>query len=475
MEILKSFKIDVSGTIEEPLFRASQVADVIGLKNVSSVIQKYHSSMKIKKYVDTRCGRRQATFLTVMGLCKMIFSCRNEKANELQDLMCEIIKQIRINGIYGNSQYLHQEQETRTHKMLLSVFHLAKVMYVCMLNNYKDFENTGKNVYRIAHSNNLQKTVRKLENLYGPVTLLKAYVCDSEIEDVLYESDAGEYICETNFINPDAKEIFLLSQDELHKVLDCLQSIITRFQEPESNHRDKENHSEEVPEYEWKEGDTLFDTVPIKNTKSPWIQKYDPTTFELVETFDSIIDLTRKDLNITYYGLKSAVKANTIYKGFRWLFVDKSQANIKYDLEPTECIPYTQPNQLIAMLDISKTHIIEVYPSQKHAALSRNFNSFAPITQALKKGTLSGGHYWKRYDECSDELKATYAKPLPDKVQKNNCAKQVHLIHKTTKEIVKTFDTVTDVLTSFQMSRRKLNLICASKEVYKNWIFEFAQ
>jgi hypothetical protein len=156
------------------------------------------------------------------------------------------------------------------------------------------------------------------------------------------------------------------------------------------------------------------------------------------------------------------------------LFVDKSKSNIKYELEATQHVPYTQPNQMIAMLDKDKTNIIEVYPSQKHAALSRGLNSLAPITQALKKGSLSGGHYWKHYEDCSEELKATYTKELPEKVQKKNGGRKVHLIHKTTNEVVKTFDTVKDAMSSFQISRRKLNEVCATREVYKNWIFEIA-
>ena len=52
--------------------------------------------------------------------------------------------------------------------------------------------------------------------------------------------------------------------------------------------------------------------------------------------------------------------------------------------------------------------------------------------------------------------------------------KKVNVINKTTKEIIKTFDSVASLLKEFQMSRTKLRETIESKSVYKNWIFEYA-
>ena len=123
------------------------------------------------------------------------------------------------------------------------------------------------------------------------------------------------------------------------------------------------------------------------------------------------------------------------------------------------------------MIDIDKKNIVEVFGSQKEASIARKFTNGGSISLALKNGTLSSGHYWLRYDECSDELKATYTKKLPEKNKKVN-SRKVEILHKTTKEIIKTFDNIDDVLKEFQMSRLTLNKFYNNNEVYKGFYFK---
>ena len=181
--------------------------------------------------------------------------------------------------------------------------------------------------------------------------------------------------------------------------------------------------------------------------------------------------MTRKDDKLSYNGLKSAVKNKSIYKNFRWFIVDKKLQNEKYDIGETKCITNNIPNEFIAMLDINKENIIEVYASQKHASKARKFSNGAAICKAIKQGSQSSGHYWQKYDDCSEDLKATYNKPLPEKSTKNIAIK-VNLLDKTSNEIIKTYDSVSDLIKEFQISRLTLNKICKNKTIYKNFLFE---
>jgi hypothetical protein len=289
-----------------------------------------------------------------------------------------------------------------------------------------------------------------------------------------------------NIINNNIKDYKKISKDEYIKLkeielennkvkLEILKiqnndDIITELYESEDIEIEELNEFKPKLEYEYTEGDILYDIRKINNNRSPYIQKYDPNTFELLETFDSLIDLTRINDKISKSGLKNAAKSNTIYNGFRWLIVDKSKPNIKYELEPTSNIRIQKHNELIAMIDIQKKNIIEIYASQKDATNARNFSNGAAICGAIKKDNISSGHYWMRYDDCSEELKATYTKELPIKIKKFNAIK-VELINKTTKEIIKIFDCIEDVLKEFQMSRLTLNKVSKSQEPYKGFIF----
>lgn len=584
MDILKIFKlydrefpINIKGTVEKPLFQANQIGKLLGIKNISDAVSNYDERMRVLEEIHTTGGKQKALFLTEIGLYRILFRSNKPIALEFQIWVCNVIKEIRLNGCYHltNENYISKEMlkrqiEIATHKTLVSSFHCKKIVYVCALDNHKNIDNTDSCIYKIGMTNNIKQRCFDLENQYGPVTMLNIFECanNAEFEKYLLKhSEIKPYRYTEKITKANNRELFLFPPEILHNVLVIIKKNIKKYNDislemklldiennkvrlemlreiksiknseqlstndyvnhlkcelknefddftQEQDNEDnvisltenlkitenvedinkkiaelntkkeevqkeiEENYSEpipEQPEYEWKEGDTLFDAVPIANTKSPYIQKYDATTFELLETFDSIIDLTRQNPSITYYGLKTAAKNNSNYLGFRWLFVPKDKPNVKYDLEPTKHVPYTPPNQLIAMLNIDKTMIVEVYPSQKHAALSRKFNSFAPISQAIKNGTISASHYWKRYDECSDELKATYTNPLPEKIKKPNGSRKVNIIHKTTKEIVKTYDSVQEAMTAFQISRRKLSEVCATKEVYKNWIFEIVE
>ena len=264
-------------------------------------------------------------------------------------------------------------------------------------------------------------------------------------------------------------------------IIDDNTSIITELTETpdieDKNVNDdlEEFTEEEKFEYKYQEGDSLNDLVRKRNNaRSPYIQKYDPTTLEFLETYDSIIDMTRKFDNISRSGLKLAVKSNTIYNGFRWYFVSKSEPNIKYNLEPTNEIIPQKHNELIAMLDIDKKNIVQVFTSQKEAAIARKFTNGASISIAVKIGSQSSGHYWKKYDECSEELKITYDKPLPKKTS-SSTSKKVALINKHTNGVIKTFNSVSDVLKQFQMSRVTLNKISSNNNVYKGFLFRIVE
>lgn len=540
MDILKIFniydneiKINIIGTLENPLFQANQIGKLLGLKNIHETIKNFDEDEKDISSTYTIKGNQKTTFLTEIGLYRLLGMSRKEEARIFQKWICNVVKELRLTGKYeldnqkeDDKKMYEKRLELERHKTLITSFHNKTVIYICILDNYKNFENTDLSLYKIGYSNNIKQRVEKLEIAYGPMKVLYIFECvnNTEFEKFLFShKDISKHRYKKNIIKTNTREIFLLSPDNLYDVLQIIKKNIENFQKYNNDQfielkritlennkvklemmklqndidneiinneviddnisviselRNNEDLEELTPykkmEYEWVEGDTLFDVRKINNTKSPYIQKYDPDTFELLETFDSLIDLTRTNENISKSGLKNAVKSNTIYAGFRWLLINKSEPNIKYDLEPTNDIVIQKHNEYIAMIDINKKYIVEVFASQKDASISRKFTNGGAISLALKRRSISSGHYWIRYDECSDELKATYTKPLPDKNKKFN-SKKVELIHKTTKEIIKIYQSIDDVLKEFQMSRLTLNRVHTSKDSYKGFLFRIIE
>ena len=227
--------------------------------------------------------------------------------------------------------------------------------------------------------------------------------------------------------------------------------------------------NEEEPDE--KEEVNIPDDIYIKareNTRSPKVYQYDPKTLELIKIYDSVIAFTRHFHSSSGSALREAAKNNRVYKEFRWALSDRNVVEVP-TIEPT-VESRTQSVEYIAMIDIKKTKILEVFPSQKEAAMSRNLAGFSTISRAIKKNGISSGHYWNVFNKCSQEMKDEYLKKnkLPEHHTKANGVKVLQ-ISPITNEEIKQFDSITEVLKKFQMSRITLNNASESGEIHNGF------
>jgi prophage antirepressor-like protein len=107
MEIVKAFNsnelhtdIVIKGTYNEPLFRASDIGEILEMSNIRATIQHFDDSEKVVNSIDTLGGSQQVTFLTEKGLYKVLFKSRKSIAEKFQNWVCEVIKEIRLTGSY---------------------------------------------------------------------------------------------------------------------------------------------------------------------------------------------------------------------------------------------------------------------------------------------------------------------------------------------------------------------------------------
>ncbi len=211
--------------------------------------------------------------------------------------------------------------------------------------------------------------------------------------------------------------------------------------------------------------------------KIPYVYQYDPSNLVTpIKIHESPADVERSPelshLEISPSPLRNASKNNTIYKGYRWYFV-------KRDEQAPEKIPDTviskhkEPDiKYIAMIDITKTKILAVYPNQKEAAKARLMKSNS-FHRAIQNGTISSGHYWNYFDKCSIEMQNEYLKNniLPDKYV-SNCCKKVQQICPKTKVILKTYNSSRDVIRLFKMSNMSLQKYNKSGEIHNGYIWK---
>ena len=114
MEIVKAFnenelhtEIVIKGTSENPLFRASDIGNVLEISTIRSIIRDFNETEKVVHSMHTLGGLQEVTFLTEKGLYKVLFKSRKPIAEKFQNWICDVIKEIRLHGIYDLQKQLN--------------------------------------------------------------------------------------------------------------------------------------------------------------------------------------------------------------------------------------------------------------------------------------------------------------------------------------------------------------------------------
>jgi hypothetical protein len=211
-----------------------------------------------------------------------------------------------------------------------------------------------------------------------------------------------------------------------------------------------------------KEKPELFEITPDvrKHTqgKGDKIQRYSADGKTLIETYESFMFVLRDSKldNPSCPQLKLAIKNNSLYKGFRWAKLKRNMPN-NHDqtLNSTAVNTKNVKKGYVAMLNLDQTKIVNVFADQKTAAEDRHFSTSSSICNAINRKSQSGGHYFRMWFDCSDELKNAYLKEnkLPDRKASVNskCVKQLDKDGN-----VKIFSSIQEVQKLRNVGRRKL-------------------
>jgi hypothetical protein len=176
------------------------------------------------------------------------------------------------------------------------------------------------------------------------------------------------------------------------------------------------------------------DIITIRPNYGRHIQKIDPNNLtrivKLYKNMETLMEEKKYD-TFSETGVRDAIKNNTIYKKYRWMFVDNDKdPMIVHDIQPTV---------------ISKkggcTVVLEL--NNEKSAITRHFISISVVSFELKINVhsikkiivnkkLYNNHYYIYLDECPCELLDKYDTKVFNYVPK--CAIKVKSIHPETKE-----------------------------------------
>ena len=579
MDILKAFKlldetieINIQGTLENPLFQANQIGKLLDLTNIRVNLQDFNDEEKVVSLTYTLTGLKETTFLTEIGLYKLLGRSRKPIAHTFQKWMINTIKDIRINGMYKlkeenevDKQLIIQNCDLITHKQLIKAYDQKNVIYLCRLKYLDD-----KKIVKIGSTQNIRERMSHMNGQFDNVEIIII-----DIIEINNYRKFEKYLHNDNYIKnyyyplikkdgTESKETYLVTDDEIKEFIKIINDSKKMYQdinqkdieeiklkqfEKECEIAQKEyekiklKHECEIEQMKLKfelelkqkelelellkykvdnninthytisgsevikseKNDTPYDTQydnisednytsdeeldltktnfklkPRTNSiKTPKVYQYSPDNLSNpIKVFDSPVDVERnKDLShleISPAPLRNSSKNNTIYKGYRWLFINRNELPPE-TIQETVHVKHKSPDiKHIAMIDIKQTRILEVFATQKDAIEARNMkcNSF---TRAIQQQSVSSGHYWNFFEDCSEEMKKEYLahNKLPERFIYSS-GKKVKQIDPKTNNVLKIYNSNRDVIKLYQMSATKLRECFNTGEIHNGYIWQRA-
>ena len=475
MEVVKAFndnnlhtEIVIKGTYDEPLFRANDIGEILEMSNIRAHIQNFDKSEKVVNTIDTLGGSQQVTFLTEKGLYKILFKSRKPIAEKFQNWVCEVIKEIRVNGVYDLQKEIekknleltqiedvkNKEMEEKLIKqkesVLLSEYaNSGSLVYIIKVKTFTNSEY----IIKIGHSTKgIQNRYNEHKTKYDECLLINCFSVDksrdfecflhnhekirlNKITDLPGHEKENElflvgknltYQIITKIINDNIKKYNysigeLLKENELLKYqiqgnqTNINNELMTEFMQTIKTLSNKIDNLEKInKEILDKVNSTQSQTKTVTNfnipvpTLGPRLQKIHPDTLQLMKVYETVSDAMKENKNIKRPSINKAIIDNTVYCGFRWLLVERNlDPNIITNIEPTKKTKI-QNLGYIAKLNTEKNLILNVYLDRKTAAKLNGYDSISALDNHVKKNTIANGRYYQLYDECDEGLKNNF-------------------------------------------------------------------
>ena len=321
MEIVKAFncnklhtEIVIKGTNNDPLFRASDIGEVLEISNIRTTINNFDDSEKRIEIISTQGGRQNVTFLTEKGLYKVLFKSRKQIAEIFQNWVCDVIKELRLTGLYSLQQELEKktnqvttieqqqkkeyEEKLKTQKqldrqqILLREFgNIGSLVYIIKVKTYEN----GEYIIKIGESRRgVEARFNEHRTHFGKdILLLDCFIVNrsKDFENFLH---CQEIIKRNNVKNlsghESEKELFLIGNHLTYSmVLDIINKNIRFFNDNNDNMIEKlklENEQLRLIS-ELKESTPFF--IDLVNTHKKILEK-----LELLESHTKSIEILEK-------------------------------------------------------------------------------------------------------------------------------------------------------------------------------------
>jgi len=358
-----------------------------------------------------------------------INSLKKEKEQEKQNILLRefgnagaLVYIIKVKS-YESGEYIVKIGESRKGVLARYNEHKSKYEEVCLMDCFlvkksKDFESFLHNHpdIRINQVKDLQGHENENElflvgkNMSYNILLNIVKTNIQRFNDMDYE----KIFCEIEIIKnlltnqSDGQTNHFITEPQNHPSNEIINQLFEKMTVLEKSNQELEKSNKEILEKLNKmqtKTTTGFETPLI--TVGPRLQKINPETLQLVKVYESVSECIRENPQNKRPSINNSVKFNTIYNGFRWMFVDRNaDPNIIVDIEPTKKVR-TQTLGYVAKLNTNKNEILNVYLDRKTAAIQNGYSASA-LDNPMKNGIIANGYYYVLYEKCDHTIKTKF-------------------------------------------------------------------
>jgi hypothetical protein len=170
--------------------------------------------------------------------------------------------------------------------------------------------------------------------------------------------------------------------------------------------------------------------------------------------------------------IQHAIKYNTIYKGFRWCFVEKDEDPNISKAKPNNNNKSSRITEPIVKLNENKTEIIDIYKNQEECFLNNGLTK-SKLKKLIISHTLYHNIYFIKISDCDPELLHKY-NISNSLFKKQTKSKSIIAINPLTKEEI-IFKTISEIPIKLGGTTGSINSAIKNKTIYNGYYWKIKE
>ena len=194
----------------------------------------------------------------------------------------------------------------------------------------------------------------------------------------------------------------------------------------------------------------------------------------VVQVYDSMIHVLRSNDGISYSKgcIQHAIKYNTLYKGYRWCFVEKGEDPNISKAEPTNISISSRITEPIVKMNKNKTEIINIYNNQEECFLNNGLTK-SKLKELIINNILYHDVYFTKITNCDSQILHKY-NISNSLFKKQTKSKSVIAINPLTKEEM-IFKTISEIPIKLGGTCCSINSAIKNKTIYNGYYWKLKE